>query len=251
MEDHTDRQRPRPQRHPRNRQRERVLEMVREQGDALDAAQLAARLGLHVTTVRFHLDRLCDEGAIERTRISRAGVGRPRTGYVAVPDRLDYQSLAEILALELGDTAEKRRRRAERAGRRWSGRLAAGSACEVGAGQDVSHSAGPSKTLEDRAAMAAKVFARMGFGPELTPAAKSAAGKRRRTIGLHACPVRELARAHPEVACAMHLGLLQGLLTNAAAAEGRSKKAPRPVMHAELEPFVEPQLCIARVISDD
>ncbi len=74
--------------------RNRVLRLVREHGGAVDASELADRIGLHVTTVRFHLDALCDEGAIARTRIAPSGVGRPRTGYVAVQDRLDYQSLA-------------------------------------------------------------------------------------------------------------------------------------------------------------
>lgn len=87
---------------PRNRQRERVLRMVREHGGAIDAVELASRLELHVTTVRFHLDALCDEGAIERTRMNRDGVGRPRTGYRAVEERLDYRILAEVLAMELG-----------------------------------------------------------------------------------------------------------------------------------------------------
>lgn len=237
----------RPHRTPRNQQRQRVLELVREHDSAVDAAELAAQIGLHVTTVRFHLDALCDEGFVERTRITRAEVGRPRTGYLAVRERLGYRSLAEILALELGDTADKRRRRAEAAGRRWAKRLAAGSAREQVAGQDVSDSTRPSETLEDRATMVASVFARMGFGPELTPAATSTAGAQQ-TIRLHACPVRDLARAHPEVGCALHRGLLEGLLTNAAAAQGHST-GRRPVIQAELEPFVEPELCVARVIA--
>ena len=91
---------------------------------AIDAVELASRIGLHVTTVRFHLDALCDEGAIERTRIYRDGVGRPRTGYRAVEERLDYRILAEILAMELGETAETRARRAQRAGQQWAGRIA-------------------------------------------------------------------------------------------------------------------------------
>lgn len=95
--------------------------------------------------------------------------------------------------------------------------------------------------------MVASVFARMGFDAELTPAASSTTGAER-SIHLHACPVRDLARAHPEVGCALHRGLLQGLLTNVAAGEGHST-TPRPVMQAELEPFVEPELCVARVIA--
>jgi predicted ArsR family transcriptional regulator len=232
----------------RNRQRERVLELLREQDGAVDAAELATRMGLHTTTVRFHLDALCSEGTVERTRITRAGVGRPRTGYLAVRERLDYRSLAEILALELGDTADKRRRRAEAAGRRWAERVSAGSADELVAGEDVSNRVRPTKTLEGQAAMVATVFARMGFDPELTPAATSTAGSQQ-TIRLHACPVRDLARAHPEVGCALHRGLLQGLLASPAS-HGHST-APRPVMQAELEPFVEPDLCLASVIAHD
>ena len=83
--------------------------MVREHGGAIDAVELASRMKLHVTTVRFHLDALCDEGAIERTRMNRDGVGRPRTGYRAVEERLDYRILAEILAMELGETVRNTR----------------------------------------------------------------------------------------------------------------------------------------------
>jgi predicted ArsR family transcriptional regulator len=233
---------------PRNRQRKRILEMIREQDGSIDAAELAERMGLHITTVRFHLDALCGQGELERTRITRAGRGRPRTGYLAVRERLDYRGLAEILALELGDTIDKRRRRAEAAGRRWATRLGAGSAREVGAGLDFPDGGSLGEILEDRAVMVATLFARMGFDPEPTTAATSTAGTRQ-TIRLHACPVRELARAHPEVACSLHRGMLQGLLTNAAKAEGRSKKSPRPALEAELEPFVEPELCIAKVIA--
>jgi predicted ArsR family transcriptional regulator len=93
--------------------------------------------------------------------------------------------------------------------------------------------------------MITTVFDRMGFGPELTPATGN-----QRTIRLHSCPVRDLARDHPEVACALHRGLLQGLAANSIANEGDSA-ASRPATHAELEPFVEPELCVARVIAHD
>ena len=233
----------------RNRQRQRVLELVREHDEPVDADELAAQLGLHTTTVRFHVDALCDDGVVERTRITRAGVGRPRTGYRAVRERLDYRIVAEILALELGDTADKRRRRAEAAGRRWAERIADDVPYENTAGQRVPDEAGPAKAVEERSAMITTVFARMGFSPELTPAEKPAPGNQR-TIRLHSCPVRDLARDHPEVACALHRGLLQGLVTKSAPHEG-SSAVSGPRMHAELKPFVEPELCLARVIAHD
>lgn len=209
---------------PHNRQRERVLQLVRASDGPVDAVELAAQLRLHVTTARFHLDRLCEQGLVDRTRVPSTGVGRPRTGYVAVQEHLDYRSLAEILALELGDTVEKRRRRAERAGRRWALALAGDSSTDVDTSTDP---------LDRGARRTTEVFRRMGFGPELTPPVKP--GTRR--LLLHACPVRELAAAHPEVGCALHRGLLEGLLD--------------PALRAELQPFVEPELCVAQVIADD
>jgi predicted ArsR family transcriptional regulator len=229
----------RPHRGQRNRQRQRVLELVREHDGPVGAGELAVRMGLHITTVRFHLDALCDDGVVERTRLRRAGVGRPRTAYLAVRERLDYRILSEILAAELGDTSEKRRHRAEVAGRRWADRITASWTLETGAAR-------PREALEDRVAMVTTVFTKMGFDPELTPVAGT-----QQTIRLHACPIRDLARAHPEVGCALHRGLLQGLLTDTANIESRAKRSSSPSWEVELEPFVEPELCIARVTAYD
>jgi hypothetical protein len=100
----------------------------------------------------------------------------------------------------------------------------------------------------------------MGFDPELAAesepmASLSADSKqivgRERVIRLRGCPVRDLARAHPEVGCAIHLGLLQGLLDHATAAGGQPDKPDKgdQGLSARLEPFVEPELCIARLIA--
>ncbi|MDG4862278.1 hypothetical protein P8605_29455, partial [Streptomyces sp. T-3] len=77
---------------------------------------------------------------------------------------------------------------------------------------------------------AERVFAhaaRMGFDPEQAPAP---AGTER--VLLHACPYRDMARHRPEVVCAVHQGVLDGLL------EGTGTEA-------ELRPFVGPELCHA------
>lgn len=222
-------------------QRERILELVREHDGAVDAAELAATVGLHVTTVRFHLDALCDEELIVRTRLKLKGRGRPRTGYLAVEEPLDYRVLAGVLAMELGQTVETRGRRARQAGRKWAARM-------PGATQPPAVDDGD---LLDRAALRAlQVFRRMGFAPELTdPAAAESNMDRERIIRLRACPVRELAMAHPEVGCGVHLGLLQGLLADAAGPQNR-RRAAHPSISAVLEPFVEPDLCLARLVTD-
>ncbi len=229
--------------------------MVREHDGAVDAVELASGIGLHSTTVRFHLDALCNEGAIVRTRMNRAGVGRPRTGYRAVEERLDYRVLAEVLAMELGQTVEERARRAQHAGQQWADRITVGSPGEAVVGQDVTDTAPVGDPLDRGAMIATEVFERMGFVPELAAASEPSASLsadsdqivgRERIIRLHACPVRDLARAHPEVACGVHLGLLHGLLTKAEAADGQPN-TQHPAMSARLEPFIEPELCLARV----
>lgn len=232
MQDQSDqRNGTRTQRLPRNQQRERVLRLVGEAAGAVDATEIAERMSLHVTTVRFHLDALCEDGTVARTRIKRDGVGRPRTGYVPVRDRLDYRSLAEILAMELGDTAAERRDRAERAGQRWADRILADAA----AGDPTESNGSVTRGGVDASAdQIARIFERMGFGPELT-ATIDRDGRRECAIRLNACPVRDLARSHPEVSCGMHLGLLRGLLNG----NGTT---------AQLEPFVEPEMCVAKVI---
>jgi predicted ArsR family transcriptional regulator len=242
--------RPRRNRLPRNRRRERILQLVREYDGAVDAIELASVLGLHVTTVRFHLDALCDEGVITRTKLQRPGAGRPRTGYQTADERVDYRVLAEILAMQLGQTEETRARRAEDAGRKWSARLLAAQDSQPDDTESIDP-ADANDALQASAIRATEVFRRMGFDPELVtvaePATRSSADIRQeRVIQLHACPVRELARSYPEVACAVHAGLLQGLLTNPPV-DGRRRKTQRLVVSARLEPLVGPELCIARL----
>ena len=109
--------------------------------------------------------------------------------------------------------------------------------------------------LDRGAVLATEVFNRMGFDPELAaesePSASLSADSeqvlgRERVIRLHACPVRDLARAHPEVGCGLHLGLLQGLLDHAVAT-GEHPDNEDAALSGRLEPFVEPELCIARL----
>jgi hypothetical protein len=73
----------------------------------------------------------------------------------------------------------------------------------------------------------------IGFEPEAVTA-----GRRRRIL-LHHCPFREAAEAHREVVCSVHLGLMQGLLAGIDA----------PVDAERLEPFVQPDLCVAHLVS--
>jgi predicted ArsR family transcriptional regulator len=64
---------------------------------------------------------------------------------------------------------------------------------------------------------------------------------RKRQILLHHCPFREAAIEHQEVVCAVHLGLMQGMLTELDA----------PLVAERLDPFVEPSLCIAHLTTKE
>jgi predicted ArsR family transcriptional regulator len=101
--------------------RRRLLEVLREAPEPLGAEELAAAVGLHVTTARHHLETLERAGLVQRS-VSRAGrPGRPRLLYTAPSAAADgYRELAELLSTALGDDPDGGRRRAEQAGERWA-----------------------------------------------------------------------------------------------------------------------------------
>ena len=78
-----------------------------------------------------------------------------------------------------------------------------------------------------------ELLAELGFEPE------PADGRRTREIRLRHCPFQNLAEQHGEVICSVHLGLMQGALTAMRA----------PVTVDRLDPFVEPDLCVAHLAS--
>jgi predicted ArsR family transcriptional regulator len=202
-------------------QRRRLLELLRAGVAPQDARELAAATGLHVSTVRFHLDVLRRAGLVNSRSQPRATPGRPRTVFTAVSqvEPGGYPTLTRMLAAHLADTPEARAARAERAGVAWAEELTAGA-----------HR--PPKVGAQEAARAVTgIFAELGFDPEL------AGDETDRQIRLRACPFRAAARANPEVVCSVHLGLLRGTLTRLGA----------PPTTARLVPFVEPELCLARL----
>lgn len=197
----------------------------------LTAAELAQRVGLHVTTVRFHLDRLAHAGLV-RSHDERAGVGRPRRHWTADPGQLteqdgadSYRLLAEVLAdaMAAGDGAG-----AEEAGRRW----ALTHADQLVGGVPGTPATTPGTWLAKVGAVV-DVLDRWGYEPTVTTGDAGHTA----TVCLHHCPLRALAVANPEVTCGVHRGVIVGTLQ--ALGERRAE--------VELVPFVEPDLCIARV----
>ena len=206
--------------------RRRLLKLLRRSDVPLDVYELAAATGLHITTVRFHLDVLARAGQITAQKTPRTTPGRPRTVYNIrteenPPD--GYRPLAALLAANLGPTPRARRRRAEKAGREWATSLIP--------------STEQAATPDDAAHRITELFTEMNFDPEL---GDPAPGTGERQIRLRACPYRDVARDHPDVVCAIHLGLLHGVLA----------QLGDPPTSVRLVPFVKPHLCLAYLTPD-
>ncbi|RBY79661.1 metalloregulator ArsR/SmtB family transcription factor [Blastococcus sp. TF02A-26] len=204
--------------------RHRILELLRSASDGLGVQDLAGRTGLHGNTVRFHLDRLVADGLVQRHVEERGEPGRPRLSFTAAPrpdparDSRNYQFLAEILASYVAGTAGEPATAAMEAGRTW--------------GRYLTDRPAPYQRLseEDAVGRLLTILDDIGFAPEL-------ARDDPRVIRLPHCPFREVAEAHREVVCAIHLGLMRGALAEMGA----------PVTAEHLFPFVEPSLCVAHL----
>jgi len=199
--------------------RRRLLELLRSDGP-MDVAALAAAVGLHVTTARFHLDVLERAGLI-RSAVERAGrPGRPRQLYsVAAPPEPGegHRELAEALASVLDADPDAGPQWAERAGRRWA---------------EAQVPTSPGLSWQKGTRQVGDLFDRLGFAPRLVH------DDAEWHLELGACPFRDLARAHPHIVCTVHLGLLRGAL---------GRLGVPTAERAGLRPFVEPELCVADV----
>ncbi len=205
----------------------RLLDALRASEDALDARTLGTICGLHLNTVRFHMQILAEAGLVRSEPDSSGSRGRPRllytpttVGGTASGTPAGYQLLATVLAAHWADAPAERAQRAERAGR--------AMATEQG------FTTGPSSrpiTTEDAVARVGGLFAELGFEPEVAGEGDDL------QLRLHDCPFRAVATEHPEVVCSMHLGLLRGALDELGA----------PANTSSLAPFVTPHLCVARI----
>ena len=221
--------------------RRQVLDLLMGSATPLDAAAVAARIGLHVTTARFHLDQLENADLIRRA-VGRAGTrGRPRILFTAGPAAREggaQHDLSRVLATALAEDADSGRARAIRAGETWAESYAdelRGSAAEGIA---------PLLSILDR----------LGFDPELVSAVEPAPASEAESavddgasdgasdgvadaaaplITLLACPFRADARDAPDVICSVHLGLVRGV----------ARELGHDPDQVGLRPFVGPELC--------
>lgn len=165
----------------------RVLAVLAAAQRPLAAAAIAAELGLHVTTVRSHLEQLEAAGLVAHEVTAEGRRGRPGFRYRAThaDPGLARDELISVLAAALANPVAADPALA--AGRRWAEQV--------------------TMVPTDAANALTEAFERLGFEPELD----------REQIRLRACPFRQAAREHPEVVCRVHLGLAQRLAEQAGA----------------------------------
>lgn len=201
--------------------RARILAELAGEGP-LDARQVAERVGLHVNTVRVHMNALSEAGLVSSEPLPPRGRGRPRVAYRATPEAGDegrrYRLLAEILTTLAARFGAEAGEQLEQIGESW--------------GRYMVESPPPFGSLTDDEAVARllALLADVGFRPELE-------NGRRRRIVMRPCPFLELARAHQDIICPIHLGLMRGALAELGATTRATK----------LEPFVQPHVCVARL----
>lgn len=202
--------------------RRRVLAALQAADGPLGVNAICAQVGLHANTARFHLDALVKQRLVERATEPREGPGRPRALYKSISEGTArgarrYGLLAQMLVEYVATHAERPVRAALDAGEAW-GRSAARADAPAASGP------GAVRALTE-------ILGDYGFAPE----AVTAGG--RQQIRLHHCPFREAAETNRDVVCALHLGLMRGVLGELNA----------PAQAETLDPFVEPNLCIARL----
>jgi len=191
------------------RQRQMILDALSSESAGLDTSQLAERLDLHPNTIRWHLGRLTDAGLVQATPNRRHGRGRP-----SIVHRLTGDGIARgrdeyrALATMLTDVV-----------------------AADGAGESRAYEAGVrwGRHLQqaDPGATLAHLLDQEGFAAE----------QHGDGLEMRRCPFYALAESSPQVICTLHRGLIDGVL-----AEVGSEQAVE-----QLDPFVEPGLCIARL----
>lgn len=200
--------------------------------EGLSARELGDLVGLHVTTVRFHLAQLVEGGLLTSRSERTAGAGRPTKKYLVTPGSLDrrpleaYRLMATLLTEAFGATDEEGRPLdPEAVGVRWAWE-------HVSRPEDTT----PARTAGEWLSTIGRLVDTLrvwGY----TPSVRTEDTGRTARIDLFGCPFIDLARAHPAVACGIHRGLIHGTLEVLGERD----------TEVTLEPFVGPTHCLAHV----
>lgn len=182
----------------------RILSLIAASEVALSAQQVAESLELHPNTIRPHLERLRDAGFLDLVVASDGRVGRPQHLYRLAPDAprfgVEMESrdeaasiMVETLTL-LAETIEASEDQAADLGRAWGRRLEEDAESDRGATVVPTHDQAASAIQEESA--------RLGFKPTRVGG----------EVYFNACPFRPVVERYPEIACAAHRGICEGIV---------------------------------------
>lgn len=203
--------------------RARMLALLQDAGQAMTSTEVAERLAMHPNSARFHLEKLADDGIVDRERESRSAPGRPRLLYrvadAAPPAHRSYRLLSEILTHALIGQHPEPARAATEAGRAW--------------GTTLAPPPSPQRLGDPAEAIDALVASMdlVGFDSHVVAEHESL------RVEVSHCPFLEVAAQGHEVVCSVHLGLMRGVL----------EQVGGVVDVASLEPWVEPSRCVAHL----
>ncbi|MFV0428240.1 MAG: helix-turn-helix transcriptional regulator [Arachnia sp.] len=208
--------------------RRRVLEALTAMPGGATITELTEALGGHPNTVRHHLQALRADHLVEHLESGLGRTpGRPAARYRATPsgDALlagghdiltEYAALAEAFAQRMADSTGTDSDTARGIGRAWGRALATRRLTRTGPG----------------AALTA-ILSRLGFTPR---PAQADPRPDRALVHLTTCPMLASARAHPQVLCQVHTGLIESIL------EGEEIDG-----EVHLTPFERPGACLLDV----
>ncbi|MBK9159153.1 MAG: helix-turn-helix domain-containing protein [Propionibacteriaceae bacterium] len=187
---------------------EATADEPRSRADGLSAAELAEKVSLHVTTVRFHLDQLVGAGLLNTRSERSASAGRPRKYYaLATPAHRSggagsepYRLLAELLITTImagGDPNLP-----DVAGYQWGRRRAI-----VAGIQNEPPSTSPGAWLSKVGRL---MDALIDWG--YTGSVRTTNNGRTAQVVVEHCPIRDLTRQAPGILCGLHRGAMRGTL---------------------------------------
>ena len=200
--------------------RRAILDVLREAGVPLPVGTIAARVHLHVNSVRDHLHRLRDVGLVRVTVAAPAGRGRPSLLYGLAPTHDAASDPWRAFAAAVADQVAVMPEAAgvwASAGERWGASTASAALEHPGA--------------TDTVGTVTAILREAGFEPQVRTQDDGV------EIRLHACPFLPVERRHLHAICGVHHGFLQGVLDGLGS----------PLEASVLEPFAEPHVCIARL----
>lgn len=175
-----------------------IFSWISEQVEPVTIIALKDQFGLNHTTIRQHVLQLCDAGLVLESQAPPTGPGRPKRLYEVAPGARGvwtqdgpYERVA-LLLLEVLRTGKSPR--------------------EVGVAHGARRQGARTSSGDPIDAMAAEVQ-REGFAPVVDRQGQNA------ELTLTVCPFANVASGDPDIVCALHRGLAEGLAASVGGVE--------------------------------